>query len=316
MSPVKCNTLKTMLDNRRNAEIREITILPLKQCSGGCTFCFLNKENIGDQDWDALFKSVFEYFSLVDIPVDKIVNVKIYGGELFMTKLITKEYTDNLKKLLQMVTRFMEGRRYSIDFPISLENIEEPGILLARELKRLYPNVRLLTSYNSDRLKDKEKQAKFWENLKMIGGVYSIGVMFTGERIGRDVKKSLMNYGLLDLEEPLMVEGFSYSYKDIGEIERPSANITCSANTLRYITSKGVFTCAGITRKPWWISGDQWAKLNDETFLDEGYEEVIEWYGCDICEKEASCPGMCWITYYAQRYLYNNKKCLYKKVEE
>ena len=289
--------------------MREVSIIPTPVCCGTCQFCFLNREIVGDREWDKLFDEVTKFFTVRDMTECSNV-VRIFGGELFMDGLLKKDFKDNIIKLVVLVKRFI-GNKGCVDMPISLENVSIKGIRFAQKLRDEY-GVNLQVPFSMMRIDTPERKRRYFRNLPKVGKISRIAILTTGNNDHEQYMPELKKYGEIAWEEPVMFDGFSFSYESM-KIPEMFLGVRCVANTLRAITSKGVFTCAGFTRRPSWISDEEWNKLaNDPEYLDYGYQQVIDWYGCGTCEKQAVCPGMCWKTYYAQRYVYNNRKCLYK----
>jgi len=304
-----------MLERRLNPTMQEVAILPTAECQGGCKFCFLNRSVVGAQDWENLFKHVIEFFSSRDFDERSNV-VRLFGGELFMDSLVKDEsYRKNILRLIQGVQRFIGGNG-CVDMPISLENVSDLGIEFAQYL-RDHHQVNLQVPFSTLRIMTPEKKKLYFENLAKIGKISRIAVLVADEKMQHEeYLEQLGQYARIDWEEPVMFDGFSYSYKNM-RIPEMHLGVRCVANTLRVITPKGVFTCAGFTRRPSWIEDEEWNRLAyDEEYLNYGYQQVIDWYGCDTCAEQETCPGMCWKTYYAQRYVYKNRQCLYKSEDK
>ena len=299
-----------MMERRRVNALREICIIPTSVCNGGCKFCFLNRSTVGDRQWEALFNHVAKFFSTYDFDTHPVV--RVFGGELFADILLKDpQYKVNMKRLVKVVNLFIKGKG-NCNFPISLENIGEQGVDFAKELRDEL-GIQILIPFSLDRMNKEGKEERYFKNLERLGPVFRIGVLVNEKkRLPEAYYERLAPYGQIYHEEPVMMDGFCWSYNDM-ELPELFQGIRCVSNNLRAITSKGIFTCAGYTRRPSWIPENEWARLcDDEDYLETGYQQVIDWYGCDTCERQHTCPGMCWKTYYAQKFLYNNRKCLYK----
>jgi len=300
----------SIMERRRNHPWREISIVPTSLCTGGCKFCFLNKSVVGDRDWGKLYNNVISTLSKYDYDSSHII-VRIFGGELFMDQLVVDPvYRRKLTNLFSIVHKFI-GDRGCFDIPLSLENISKSGVDFAKILSKKF-NVNILVPFSTERIKTREKEKRYWENLERLDNILRIGILMTSKDDYVPYIKKLSKYAAIDWEEPVMMDGFSFSYKNI-KLKSDFPAVRCVSNHLKAITSRGVFTCAGFTRKPSWIEDKEWDRLcNDLEYLDYGYQQVLDWYGCNDCEKQNTCPGMCWKTYYAQKHIYKNRKCLYK----
>jgi hypothetical protein len=301
-----------MLERRRVNKLREICIIPTPKCYGGCKFCFLNRSTVGDRDWDKLYANIVELFATYDFDVHPVV--RVFGGELFMDELLTPEYKESMKKMLRVVMRFIKDKG-NCNFPISLENVSYKGVDFLKELRDEL-GVQILVPFSLDRLNKKGKEETYFKNLKRLGKVFRVGILVNDKNKFPDKYLNILKeHGEIYWEEPVMMDGFCWDYSD-QMLPDVFQGVRCVSDNLRAVTSKGIFTCAGYTRRPTWIPEDEWDRLcNDEEYLDYGYQQVIDWYGCDTCSEQKTCPGMCWKSYYAQRYLYDNHRCLYKTEE-
>lgn len=301
----------TLSERRSQNLYREICILPTPLCKGTCSFCFLNRDVVGDREWKKLFENVSKFMSTY--PQSSKLEVRIFGGELFMDELLTEDYIENLYALFDLVMIYSLRNGWGIDVPVSPENIGEKGVELIKKLQDEF-KFRLFVPFSLGRIDTPDREVGYWKNLDLLKGrIFNIGILpFGPDKEWFKYRTKLEQYAKIAYEEPVMLDGYHFSYKDYS-IEPNFEYVRCVSNNIRFITSKGVFTCAGATKKPSWIDRAEWDKLcNDPEYLEEGYQQVIDWYGCDICEKQDTCPGMCWKTYYAQKTLYNNRKCLYK----
>jgi len=302
-----------MMRRRIEHPWREIEIVVTPVCAGNCVFCFLEKSVVGDCDWENLYKYVIECLSTMYDHMQNPVTVRIYGGELFMDRHVKNpEFKKGLEKLLVIVKKFVT-REGCIDFPISIENVSDAGIDYANELMEKF-GVNVLVPFSIERIRTEGKEERYWHNIARLKRIKQIGILMVDAESGHEkYRERLLKYAPdISWEEPTMLNGFHFSYKDITVAPHFDV-VRCVSNHMRAITSKGIMSCAGYTRKPDWIPDAEWERLkNDEEYLTKGYQQVIDWYGCDECDRSDKCPGMCWKTYYAQKLLYNNHKCLYK----
>ena len=301
-----------MMRRRIDHPWREVEIVVTPICSGNCCFCFLEKSVVGDCDWENLYVHVIRGLAMYD-HVQNPVTVRIYGGELFMDRHVENpEFRFGLEKLITIVKKFVT-RDGCVDFPISIENVSDRGIDYANELIEKF-GISVLVPFSIERIRKEAKEDRYWRNIARLKKIKHIGILMVDTESGHEkYREKLLQYSKdIGWEEPVMLNGFHFSYKDISVA--PCADVPrCVSHYMRAITSKGIFTCAGYTRKPDWISDEEWEKLKtDENYLIEGYQQVIDWYGCDDCERAETCPGMCWKTAYAQKFLYKNRKCLYR----
>lgn len=305
----KCALMQRREENTWN----EICIVPHSICKLRCGFCFLNKEAVGPVDWKALFLNIYSFCEGYDFS-SGYTTMRAFGGELFMDCLIEDpEYKKNLTKVFELMSYYTRNNG-CLEIPVSTENIGPIGVAYIKELMSKFEKMKVIVPFSIGRLVTEDAIQTYWDSLKALAPVSRIGILITGSDDGyKKYIPELEKYGKISYEEPVMLDNFHFSYADTYLPEATFSGIRCVSNYIRFITPKGVFTCAGVTKRPYWIDELEWKKLEDDfNYLNEGYQKVIEWYGCDVCDKQETCPGMCWKTYYAQKELYNNHKCLYK----
>lgn len=307
----KCIYLDSRPQNRRLSHKRSMIIIPHTICEGKCSFCFLDRAKPFMINWDNLLTNVTNTLA----KPDEYSSIFIMGGELFDPILVSDlDYVNHLRILVATITA-IKSPECVISIPISLENITVSGIKLIREFKRDY-GIRFNASFSTLRFNTKEKEDIFFSNFYQLKDVISSINIPMVEIASAGIDKRILDSNIkVFIEEPIILDKeLGYSYKDIQfDWSMIDKEIHCLCNCTDIITPKGTSTCAGVTRKPIWIEDAEWSRLcNDREYLKEGYQQVLDWYGCDICEKQDTCPGMCWISYYAQKELYDNHNCLYK----
>jgi len=331
----------SLIINQYNT-IKEVTVIITPFCKGGCRHCLYYKNRIGDREWDNLWEQVVEYFGQLDYDNQKVI-VAIEGGEVFSEELMTDEYIKQLRKMLKFIyeilTRKGKDHEWYIACSISLENIEGKGLELLKEFREQYPELKLNIAFSCDRILNKTKEERFFKNMnyfkqrdeedgrKQLG----IGVLMTEGFPERNYLRTLAPYAktkVIDFAEPHMFEGNVFCYNGL--------NITQVYNDLLedldiqlnpclrrgipslhhldiYITSRGIKNGFHLLKKPWWIPENDWNRMqDDEEYRIFGYQQILDWYGCNDCVYLYQCQGMLWTSYYAQKNLYNYNKCLYK----
>jgi len=304
-----------LLRRRRENGWNEIDIIPHSICKLRCGFCFLKRDAVGKVDWDTLFKNIHSFCDGYDFN-NGYTTMRAFGGELFMDCLVEdSDYRAKMIELFALMSYYIRDNG-NLEIPISVENIGDAGVALVKELLGRFKKMKIIVPFSSGRLTTSDARENYWKYLKALAPVPKIGILIGGpEDNYRDYIPELEKYGKIDFEEPVMLDNYSFSYEKVYLPDSHFSGVKCVSNYIKFITPKGVFTCAGVTPKPEWIPEDEWKKLEtDFDYLDKGYQQVIEWYGCDVCDKQTTCPGMCWKTYYAQKTLYNNHKCVYKEV--
>jgi len=307
---------------RRRIQAPELYLMPTSYCPNNCRYCYLNKRKIGLRDklkWNNFLTNAYRI--LMELDFSKRGTICITGGELFCDSLLKDaEYVFNLKKLFKEVDKFIKGSSYRLAVPVGLENIGELGRKFIRWLKNEIPYVQILCAFTSEKFLGKEKAEIYCKNMEEL---FSYITALMCILIDKNDYHYVYNSGLMDkfvvnFDEPIQLDkDLAYSYGEIDWYLKPKeykfSSPHCTAHKDITVTSEGFYTCGQISVKPSWVMDEEWERFcNDRIYLDEGYQQIIEWYGCDMCEKSDVCPGMCWISYYAQKYLFNNKKCIYK----
>lgn len=292
-----------LYNRRKNLDTIELTIIPTTECPSNCHFCLQNKKLLQNDNWDNLFNNVIKVLSICD----KKVMTHIVGGEIYIDKLITdNKFKDNLYKLFNLISYF---KNVIISTTSSIENITNNGINVILDIKERY-NCDFTVSFDEIRfLKDKD----YFKKLEVLKPNY-IGMLYSENNLyWYDILKKYCDN--VYFEEAVMWDNYHYSYENIKiPFNKVNMGIHCSSPYYKTISSNGIYNCISTIKNISWIPDDDKEKLknNVDDFLNENYKNVIEWYGCNECEYDSTCPGMCMLTYYAQRYIYNNRKCLYK----
>lgn len=307
---------------RRKDMAPEVYLMPTSTCPAKCKYCYLNKEKvapIGELDWDAFFANAQAVLLSQDF--SKHGAVCVTGGELLCDQFLKDpKYVENLKQLFLMVDKLIKGTKYRLSVPVGLENIGERGIEFIAWLKGAVPYCQILCAFTQEKLADKKSKEVYLRNLNILRPyITALMCIIVNKDDYRFVHESEVTKGfVINFDEPIQLHReLAYSYGDVNwklsKEEFKWSSPHCSAHKDLIVTSKGLFTCGQVTVKPAWVPQEEWDKFcNSREYLDDGYQQVLDWYGCGTCEKRFECPGMCWISYYAQKYLFNNRKCIYK----
>lgn len=308
---------------RRRARAREVVIMPHSMCKGKCKYCSINKSLVR-LDWKKLFENAFSVILSLDLMQPG--SISIMGGELLMDEVLKdKDYEDNLKTLIKAVRMVTADTRYRMTMPVSLENIGDLGNEFLKWCHEKAPYLQINCAFTQGKFLTPEAEAKYFENMERNAEYISLvmipNILPSDYILTRAEKYPILKKFRMIFDEPIMMdEELAYSYSTIDWYMKPEeifADPHCNSDKEIIVTADGQYTCMGMTRQPIWIDDAEWMKLKtDREYLDKGYQQVLDWYGCDSCEKKFGCPGMCWISYYAQKNLFNNRKCIYRSKEE
>lgn len=318
---------------------KEVTVIVTPYCEGGCKHCLYNRDQIGDREFGGLMETLTDYLSTCDMDTDKVI-LAIEGGEVFSEKLLTDEYVANVKKLAHFLYGLVDkSKDWYLACSISPENIRQNGIDIIKELQEEYPCLRLNIAFSKARFQTAEKEERFFNNLEQLFEVeqrlgrkqIGMGVLMTEDFPEREYLKTFAKYAgnkVIDFAEPHMFEGNYFCFNGINatkiyeeelagtdieldpckRLEQPSLH-----HLDIYVTSRGMRNPFHLLKRPEWIPGYEWDRIrDDEEYRIFGYQQVLDWYGCNDCENLYQCQGMLWTTYYAQKNLYEYNKCLYK----
>jgi hypothetical protein len=308
-----------LFDRRKNFTSLEAPIMITPYCPGNCKFCFLNKDIFSvkgvpeKKDWEQLFNNVIQYIISADLKYR--LQFTVLGGEIYCDYLLNQPgYIENLESLYSLLKQMKQKRgNISIATDSSIENVSDQGIKLIQKIRENY-NCIVTVPFDIGRISNPEKRKRYFRNLEMLKPITYIGVLIEKQHSNEKYLDELSKYGTVYLEEVNMFDQYHFSYKDTTiprSVQKDSHY--CTSPSFRIITTKGLYRCASTFHRPQWIPEEEWNKLvNDDQYLIDGYQQVIDWYGCNKCEFEETCCGMCWLSFYAQKYVYNNRKCLYK----
>jgi hypothetical protein len=317
--------------------VKEVTILVTPYCKGGCFHCLYERDKIGDRLWDKLLENVCRFYDDHDFEKHYLI-CGIEGGEIFSDDLLTDEYAKKLTVLIgYMHNVSLRSRKWYPSVATSLENVGEKGFALLKELHDRFPHLRINTTFSVNRYVTDEKYKRFWDRLKILKDKdeapckqLGISVMCTDGFPEREYLRPLAEFaknGMIDFVEPHMFGPCSYSYKGINAteafkdiIDLPIKQEPATRRRMPslhhldyYITAHGVKNGFDLLKRGDWIPEEEWNRCrDDEEYRLFGYQQVLDWYGCNDCPILCECQGMLWTSYYAQKNMYKHKRCLYK----
>lgn len=320
----------------QHRRVKEVTVIVTPYCEGGCKHCLYHRDRIGDREWVGLWENVVGYFSSLCHRDEKAI-IAIEGGEVFSEKLVTDaDYVNQLRTLVKYLHNLVEDTGWYLACSISPENIEDTGIKLLLEFKEKYPKLHLNIAFSVHRFNRDEKEARFWKNIEALRDKpgreqLGIGVLMTEGFPERFYLRKLAEYAsskVIDFAESHLFEGNCFSYKGINATEVYRQTVgdlgikidPCLRRGMPslhhldvYVTSRGVFNGFHFLRRPHWVPEADWNRIrDDEEYRVFGYQQVLDWYGCNDCPHLLKCQGMLWTSYFAQKNLYEYKECLYK----
>jgi hypothetical protein len=210
---------------------------------------------------------------------------------------------------------------------VACDNLNDASVEFIKWIKEeMIPLCQINCAFSIEKVPNEAREKKYFENLYKIQKYVNAVMIPMCHKEDYDLVNNrysfLFNDFKVTYDEPIMVNReLAYSFGDVDwylkPIEYRYNSPHCNADREEIVTPHGLFMCGEITRKPDWVSDEEWEKFGkDKEYQGAGYKEVMDWYGCTTCEKNSFCPGMCFVTYYAQKYLFNNRKCLYRSQEE